>query len=166
MLRWLNRFNNRVKKLISWFPVIWNDYDWDHVFFYIIIKHKLEHMESFFRGPDATSAKAERCADIMKKCILTLDRLIKDDYYTLAGGDVLNKKWGPLEMEFIPAGLGSNKKKYRQLLLKRENVITFEDTINSNREFEIVRKKEEFLRRQDKEYLFRQLNKYIITWWD
>jgi hypothetical protein len=152
--------------MVSWLPIIWNDYDWDHVYFYIIIRHKLREMEKFFRSDAVWSMKAEKCADDMKKCILTLDRLINDDYNSLAGGDILDKKWGNLEMEFTEAGLGENKKKYRQLLLTRKNVITFEDSEISDREFDIVKKREDVLRKQDLKYLFEQLNKHIVTWWD
>lgn len=158
----LRRFINKIINVFVWLPIIWNDHDWDHVYFYIIIRHKLKRMEKFFRGPNALCLGSKKQANKIHKCVLVLDRLIEDDYYRLAGMELFDKKWGALRMETAPI----NKKGFVRLLLHRENIITLEDSINSDREFKSILKKKDALIKQDLVYLFNQLQKHITFWWD
>lgn len=67
------RFVMCVKNLVRWFPVIWNDRDWDHSYFYKILETKLTHMADHFEK-SAWGASAEEDAKNMRKCV----QLIKD----------------------------------------------------------------------------------------
>ena len=65
--------------LIKWFPVIWNDRQWDHFFILQMLKFKLELMSKFFKTK-ALAMRSEEDAANMDKCIHLLDRILKDDY--------------------------------------------------------------------------------------
>lgn len=69
----------KVKNLISWFNIIFNDENWDHTYIYIILQHKLKRtlkgLEDF-KYCDNISAKRH-----LRICIKLLDRIIKDDFY-------------------------------------------------------------------------------------
>jgi hypothetical protein len=68
-----------IKNLFVWFKIIWNDRWWDHYFFFIILHKKLSIMEKNFRKNGSHSC-AEQDADKIKKCVLVIERLIKDNY--------------------------------------------------------------------------------------
>lgn len=74
--------------LIKWFPIIWKDRNWDQNYLYRIIRFKLKQME-FLQRRYGIGVDNNKYADQMRKCILLLDRIIKDDYlleseYTIA----------------------------------------------------------------------------------
>ena len=144
-----------IKNLIRWFPVIWNDRQWDSYYFFKIIRRKLEIMEPFYRY-DAMVLRREKEADRMKVCIMLLDRIIKDNYHEMAYKK-FDKKWGESEMLFNEDG---------SLNIAYENVKTEEDEKNKNKDIKESHNKEEFLINQDIEYLFKILNKRIRFWWD
>ena len=67
------------KKTIEWFPIIWKDRDWDHTYFYIVLKHKLEMMSKY----EKKYAIAERSAEIAEKmdeAVNLIDKLLNYDY--------------------------------------------------------------------------------------
>lgn len=69
-----------IKNLITWFPVIWNDRQWDYTFIFIVLKRKLELMKDLFEN-DAYTEKAPEVVDKLKRCIILLDRLSDDSIY-------------------------------------------------------------------------------------
>lgn len=69
-----------IKNLIVWFPIIWKDRQWDYVFIFIMLKHKLELMKIMFEN-DAYTEKAPEVVDKLKRCIKLLDRLSDDSIY-------------------------------------------------------------------------------------
>lgn len=69
-----------IKNIIKWFPVIWNDRDWDYRYIYEILHKKLELKEQFFRSDKTHVADWEQTADEIKEVKDALKRLIDDDY--------------------------------------------------------------------------------------
>ena len=41
----IKQFTHNIHNLIYWFPIIWNDYDWDYIFMLKIMRHKLNSMQ-------------------------------------------------------------------------------------------------------------------------
>ena len=107
-----------ISNLVKWAPIVWRDRDWDHHYFFETVKFKLEKMEKFFNSKNCISVGCEDDAKKTRKCIILVDRIMKDDYYENAEGV---KEW----------------------------------VIHGD-----------YMKRQDVEYLFHLLNKYILTWWD
>lgn len=68
-----------VKNIIYWFPIVWQDRWWDHIFLYSILNHKLKQMEKGFRE-DGCHVYHEQDAKKIKICVLLLDRLQNDAY--------------------------------------------------------------------------------------
>ena len=69
-----------IQNLIKYFNVIWNDRDWDFVYFFDLLKKKFECMEKYTRQYGCHE-NSEYDADNMKKCIELIDKLTKYDYY-------------------------------------------------------------------------------------
>jgi hypothetical protein len=63
-----------------WFPIIWKDKPWDHVYLYYILRKKLSTMEEFYASDDPVCLGAKDNLKNIKTCRILLDRLIKDDY--------------------------------------------------------------------------------------
>jgi hypothetical protein len=70
-------FLKGIKNLYRWFPVIWRDRDWDHVYFYIILEKKLTHMAEYFEKRGITNSSGED-AKLMRNCVKLIQDLQKD----------------------------------------------------------------------------------------
>lgn len=70
-----------ITKLIYWFPVIWEDRDWDHVFIYNILEHKLKAQSKYIGSRDIHT-RAHRDAEIMMTCVRLLEK-DRDGFYEM-----------------------------------------------------------------------------------
>jgi hypothetical protein len=77
---WFRDIKSGIKSLFTWFPVIWGDHQWDHVYIYYILRKKLHLMEKFYEEGNTFSMCAPRTLREIKTCRILLDRMIKDDY--------------------------------------------------------------------------------------
>jgi len=155
-IRWIPRC---VYRIIKWFPVIWNDRQWDSHYFFIIMRHKLKIMEKSFHGNHGYIGALADAAR-MKVCIKILDRLIADEYELTSLKDH-DAKWGEIEMNTNPC-----KNNLCKLVLTRKNVETKEDEILERKEFLNCCKKAETTEKEDLAQLFGILQNNIRLWWD
>ena len=84
-----------IKNIIKWFPIIWNDRDWDHNYIYTILKSKLEFQSKCLSGYNRFESTS-RNVQIINLCIKLIDR-IQDEYYGLEYSD-----YHESTMDFIP----------------------------------------------------------------
>lgn len=153
-----------IENLIKWFPVIWQDRDWDHWFIYKIFHFKLKEVEKLQRKY-GNSTSSEKVADQIKLAVLLLDRLIKDEYLE----NVLKpheEKWGESEMIFTPIDPTEGDEGMSTLDFKVEKAITEEEQAQESKERMILYKHETKLRQQDLDMVFKHIRKYIEGWWD
>lgn len=150
-----------IKNIIRWFPIIWKDRNWDHIFIYKILRHKLYFQQKHIREHNIHTS-AIKDADRMKTCVFLLNRLIDDDYYDIAIKPH-NQKWGEGEMKFTECKEDPSLHKFNIIY---ENVHTEQDEIEERKDFKKVIEHEKYLREQDKELLFNMMKKYIEGWWD
>ena len=88
-------FINGLKKLWSWFPVIWKDRDWDQTFIYEVLIHKLEKQAKYI-GERDWHTRAKRDAELMLLCA-RLARIQQEDLYGMEYMEYLDQ-----EFEFVP----------------------------------------------------------------
>lgn len=150
-----------IKNLIKWFPVVWKDRDWDHYFIYVTLRQKLHFTEQHIRNHDFHT-RAKQDADNIKTCVLLLDRLIADKYYDMAYKKI-EEKWGDLEMSTSPY---KDDPALYEVNITRPGIKTEEDEKQEKKEFKNAYEHEQYLRSQDKELLFKLINKHIEGWWD
>jgi len=79
MLHKIKRFFKRIKNLARWFPIIWNDQDWDQWYIYEILKFKLKNQAEYIGYHDRHTL-AQRDAQIMRLCIRLIDKLQNEWY--------------------------------------------------------------------------------------
>lgn len=159
-----NPFRNVVtgiKNLITWFPVIWNDRQWDHCYFYELLHKKLTLMEKFFREK-GIHLYAEKDADNIKYAILILNRIIKDNYYDNAFKPH-RKKYG--ESHFLWNDIKDSKYKELEIVYDRDPK-TDKEKEKEKRLHKQCIEREIYLKNQDLEMFFRHLRKHMNDWWD
>lgn len=140
-----------IENLITWFPVIWKDRQWDHTYLLRIMEKKLQLMEDFFLSEYAMSADAEKAAKRILVAKTLIKRLRKDEY-DIAGHDKMNEKWGELE--------------FRNGTIEVENIKTEEDEEEYRKELRKVYEEAEESRKQDLDLFCQYFKKYLRTWWD
>jgi len=79
-------FGNSIKNLIKWFPIIWNDRDWDHGYVEDMLLFKLNNMYKRFSNPDLTCVnwEVEHVKPALKAlglCVKILERR-RNNWYT------------------------------------------------------------------------------------
>lgn len=148
-----------IRNLWRWFPIIWNDRDWDYYYIFKLLKFKFKNMEYNFRNY-AHIADADKVADELKVCQLLLDRLIKDEYYGKAY-KWHDERWGKAEFNWEPID-----SEYSKLDIKRKFVITDKDEKQERKEYMRLYNHEGMLRKQDIEFLFHIITRKILGWWD
>ena len=158
---WPHEIKEGIKNLIIWFRVIWKDRWYDHYFIYSILRHKLNLMETKIRH-QGVHLYHIKDADKIKKCVLLLDRLIKDEYHENVHKEYY-KKWGRPKMSFKDS---KEHPGYSVMDLKYPNVKTIEDDKLQKKQFKMNMDREQQMREQDIELLFTLMRKHIQTWWD
>lgn len=68
-----------IRSVIRWFPVIWNDRDWDDWYIYKILQTKLK-FQSKYIGDRDIHTRAKRDAEVMNTCVRLIDKLMEDFY--------------------------------------------------------------------------------------
>lgn len=144
-----------IKNLLIWFPIIWQDRNWDSYFIYKLLSFKLNLTEKHIRKHDRHTTSVQD-ANRIKVCILLLDRLIKDEYEENCFKKV-DEKWGELKMN-----LDDNHK----IKIYREKVLTEKDHEKERKQSKECYRIADEMRKQDKKLLFTYLFKHIDKWWD
>jgi len=153
-------FWRRLKKLWYWLPVVWNDYDFDQVYFWIIMRHKLKSMRDFYNSDEAMGLYSYKRAEEIDLCIKILNRLVDDDYLSNA---LMwhNKKWGELKMwgESIDD-------EYSELKFTRPNIKNEQDEEQECKEFLKWGSISDRQEQQDINFLMTKIKKHVRGWWD
>ncbi len=92
----VKQFFKRIYNLYRWFPIIWNDQDWDDHYIFEILKFKLKNQAEYIGGKDRYIG-AKRDAEIMMLCTRLIDK-VQDEWY---GREYLD--YQKSEMKFTPS---------------------------------------------------------------
>jgi hypothetical protein len=158
---WPRQIRQGIKNLIIWFPVIWLDRNWDNLYIYQILRHKLHLTEQLIRNHGHHFYHIED-ANKIKICVTLLDRLIEDEYHENVFKNHY-KKWGEPEMNFRDS---TEYPDMHILDIKYPLVKTEKDKEVERKQFRLKSKMEEAMREQDLDLLFKLMRKHIQTWWD
>jgi len=145
-----------IENLINWIPIIWNDRDFDHAYFHIIMLHKLKNMEKFFRSDCAYSVNAIKDADNIKYTINLLERIVNNDY-TQEALKPFYEKYPDYKFEFEFEPCSDNPNFYRLI----------DDKTEDQKELlSICYKNADELEKKDLDELYKYLREHIEEWWD
>lgn len=142
-----------ISNLKKWFPIIWNDRDWDYIYLFEILKFKIKEMERL-QKEHGHSIESEKIAADLRKCYLILKRITEEDfdYFDMAFHDY-DKKW---------EGTGEH---YMERYEKR-GIGDISRVKQENKDFNMANKKENDLKQADIDFLFQFMAKHIQSWWD
>lgn len=149
-----------VRNLIKWFPIIWNDRDWDwHYWLEMNIK-KLESMDKNIRE-NGNHVYHIRDADNIRLATLALKRLKEDNYHENSFRNH-NKKWGKIETSW------GEKDEYNccEWIMTRGKAVTDKEKEQERKESRRCFKHGDYMQRQDLEFATKIINKYLFHWWD
>jgi hypothetical protein len=106
----IRRFIRRTRNLIKWFPVIWQDENWDYYYIFEILKHKLTIMSKHI-DENGYHVSAKYDASRMRLCVKLIEKVQNEEYMDVLAND------DDLTEEKIEAAM-NKQKKARQLLFK------------------------------------------------
>lgn len=153
---------SRIKNLIRWFPVIWNDQDWDSEYTLDILLKKLEHQRDFFLSKDTHLVNSWEVADEIEIAISKLKHTRDSwEHYEQPAHELLDVKWGKGIMRTEKYGEHCN-----EILFDREFVKTSKDEAKYKKEFtaKLTKAREEYVKDKADAYLYLATN--IDKWWD
>lgn len=147
--RFTGRFIHRdfiygVKNLIKWFPIIWKDRPWDHVYIYNMLYFKLK-LQAEHIGKNDLHVGAERDAEIIMICS-KLAKKLADEYYDDE----------PMEYEYVSDYFNKYSNTYKKMLKK------YPDARPAMIKYYIA----EEITNKAKRILFRTIENKIEEWWD
>lgn len=163
----IKQFFKRIYNLYRWFPIIWNDQDWDDHYIFEILKFKIKNQAEYIGYHDRhTTAKRE--AEIMMLCTRLIDK-VQDEYY---GREY--QEYYKSDMRFIPSE--SHPGSYEmEVEILEENfddyfkkyplIYRMVPDLNADKEriaFQIAKINEE----RAHKLLFKLLEQNIRSWWD
>lgn len=170
-----------IRNLWRWFPVIWNDRDWDYTFIYSIIAKKLEHQAKHI-AEYGVHDEATRDAQKM----LTVVRLIqrqRDDFYHYECHDYYDAEWKKIPLDAagtiysmdeellsdnLDAYFARYPRQYKRVMSGEVNFFSglgFSEEQEKDRKtiaMEIARENQDRCRR----LLFKIMEENIERWWD
>lgn len=137
MIWWIKRLFWNIKRLIQWFPVIWNNFDFDWVYLLKIVRCKLKTMEEFYESDKPNCVDAEKHAKSIKICRVLCNRLIADEYMDCLGLEFEPELVGGLQFQSCKMGICFDWLHYG-----------------------------DYMQKQDLELLCKILRKNLFSWWD
>lgn len=142
-----------IRNLIRWFPVIWNDRDWDQAYIYELLHKKFEHMELLHRK-HSYKLYSNKTADELRTA-KSLCKRLQNNNYLLNALIEYHKKYGEndnyLTFEKLPNG-GSK--------------VVFTNNNEQRKMFKKAGVHRDYMEKQDIEYLFNFIKNHIQKWWD
>jgi hypothetical protein len=165
-----------VKNLITWFPTIWRDRNWDDHFIFELLRVKLENQSKYI-GKKNWHTTSKRDAEKM----LLVSKLIKleqEDFYTMEYMDyskteyefipIEDGKWFEVEDTLISENLDDYFNKYplqyKKVLSGKIN--RFKTSVGEKDKKEIAMEIAMENQKRNKELIFKLLNENILKWWN
>lgn len=149
IVRRITRFLDRLHNLWRWFPIIWNDRDWDDYFIFEVLKFKLKNMSDSFERNDWYVGN-ERDVERMRTCIRLIELIQSNHYETEA-----------YDHEDVEEYLA----KYKNATLKVLTDKKYQVFSNENRN-RVAMNVGTYKHQQAKKVLFTMLERYIEHWWE
>lgn len=169
------------KNLITWFPIIWKDRDWDHEYFYLLMKKKLTLMSLYHLEKSDFYVGALENVRWMNVCIDLID-LIIDGHYSREYMDYREKKNSFRDYEKGGELIGyeqlseilsenfedyfkKHPREYKQALEEiKTNKLSFDTTKPENKEY-IALLMAHRVELKARALLFKILNTHLPSWW-
>ena len=95
----VNRFFQKIKRVIDFFPIIWNGFDFDYRYALELFEYQLNRTADFLESDKAYTVKAKQNARRIRT-ITELMRKVYDEEYRMAHFDQMERFWGEIDTEW------------------------------------------------------------------
>ena len=164
---WFKRKYRQIKRVIDFFPLIWNGYDFDYHYALELFKKQLERQAEFMESDRAYTLSAKTNAQKIRTAIRLMDK-VYDDEYGMEYMDTIEKRYGKTYSAFVNFGQVSKRTGEELSELKVWN----ENTVDEQHQKEIdeVRKQMMLLsidkQKRAHKLLWDFIEWNIQGWWD
>jgi hypothetical protein len=162
MLRRVQGFIIKIKRVWAFIKIAWNNYDWDDGYLHQLVLFKLKRMQYEFIH---NGYHAEECVNYkpkmksLKLAIKLMERVVKHDYNRFL--DIHYAKWGQPRYVFEPYKDGMSK-----MTTIIDSVKTEEDEITERNERIEAYNRDDRIEARDLRLAYAIIGKYSKYWWD
>jgi hypothetical protein len=155
----------RAKEAILIIPVVYKIYRFDYSSLLILMEYWMGRMQKCHEKDTWHCPKDVKHKVVqIKRCRFLLKRLIVDSYDEPFRVEH-DKRWGEAQHWSSPFELGGEK--YYTWNTSRPNVVFKDDKVQERKEYKRwLLEHPVYLEKQDREYLFKLMSKYIRGWWN
>jgi hypothetical protein len=130
MIYQIKRFIWRIKNIIKWIPILWNQFDWDYNYALEVFKFQLKKTSEYLNSDDARTLSAKFYSGRINTIIKLMNKVYEDDY-SMEYLDKVKALYPELSFKtkFIETEKGNFSIKYEFELSESEEVI---DKVNAS----------------------------------
>jgi hypothetical protein len=157
-------FSIGIRNLIKWFPIIWNDRDFDRSYIMNILLFKMRNTRDFIRDFGyVEDTEREKIVRTMTECIDLLNR-VHNEFESYQEPELarFEKVWGKSEFEFVPIE-GSTSYK---MIDRSEEKLTEEQKVKRNHDYRIHINIAENNRKREFNHAMSIFVENYDFWWD
>lgn len=162
---WGRRGTRRIKRFIAWFPIIWKDEDWDSAYLFEIMRFKISRIRQELEQ-NKSHVGYEKHVQQMHVAEELLHRISFSDFYF--DQSQMLEDIEKAEKCTCPEKTYAIEPRQYDSLTGKPNLYRWIDLScdyckkSSSR----WKKNEDIKRKEDFEYLFWHLKRYVKRWWD
>lgn len=174
----ISNFISKIKNIVRWFPIIWNDGDYDDSYIMEILKFKLSNQANYISKKDGRT-QSQYDAQKMRLCVRLIEKF-QEEYYNFEYFDYFNMDVSFTECEDRPDCKKMNTtvtnerfdeyiKKYPSVhrrVLKGEGWFDISKCEDDDIKYRIARNIAGINHQRGKQLLFRLLEAHIESWWN
>ena len=174
----ISNFISKIKNIVRWFPIIWNDGDYDDSYIMEILKFKLSNQANYISKKDGRT-QSQYDAQKMRLCVRLIEKF-QEEYYNFEYFDYFNMDVSFTECEDRPDCKKMNTtvtnerfdeyiKKYPSVhrrVLKGEGWFDISKCEDDDIKYRIARNIAGINHQRGKQLLFRLLETHIESWWN
>jgi len=164
---WFKRKYRQIKRVIDFFPLIWNGYDFDYSYALELFKKQLERQAKFMESDRAMALSAKTNAQKIRTAIRLMDK-VYDEEYGMEYMDTIEKLYGKTYYDFVNFGEVSKRtgEELYEVKVWNENAVDEQH----QKEIDEVRKQMMLLSRDKQKRAHKLLWDFIEhniqRWWD
>lgn len=166
MVYWIKRKYRQIKRVIDFFPLIWNGFDFDYIYGIELFRKQLERLADELESDRANTLSAPIKAQKIRTAIRLMDK-VYDDYYSFEHYDILEKMYGKHKFNFVETDeLDSNGDPYYKMKSTWELAVDMkhnEDIERVCNEMSIVGREKQ---KRAHKLLWDFIEHNIQSWWD
>ena len=173
-----SNFISKIKNIVRWFPIIWNDGDYDDSYIMEILKFKLSNQANYISKKDGRT-QSQYDAQKMRLCVRLIEKF-QEEYYNFEYFDYFNMEVSFTECVDRPDCSEMNTtvtserfdeyiKKYPSVhrrVLKGEGWLDISKCEDDDIKYRIARNIAGINHQRGKQLLFKLLETHIESWWN